>query len=82
MNPSHAVPVRLKRSHPPQSIGSAWVLRGKITINPPHNDSDRDRNVEDDDIHNQNTSSQLIAAFGANFESLFGTMSAIMARAA
>ena len=63
---------RPKRQRPAQIVGTAWVLRGEITINLNQLLSDSfDAKVQD-------TKSQLQPALGAKFENLFGIMWSIV----
>ena len=67
---------REKRPRAKQVIGNAWVLRGEITINMIHNNSDQaDMHGDvENDAKVQTTKSQIQAALGAKFESLFVKM--------
>jgi hypothetical protein len=68
--------VQEKRKRNPQILGKAWVLRGEITVNMLNNDSDQaDMHGDvENDAKVQTTKSQIQAALGAKFESLFVKM--------
>jgi hypothetical protein len=64
-----------KRRRKTQIQGKAWILRGEITTNLLHNDSDPasiDIDADDVEAKIQKTKSQTEAALGATFEILFG----------
>ena len=65
-----------KRKRNPQILGKAWVLRCKITISMLHIDSDQaDMHGDvENDAKVQTTKSQIQAALGAKFQSLFVKM--------
>ena len=65
-----------KRPRQPQIIGSAWVLRGQITMDRLHADSDSMAAGPEGDAENEDRISKintrLQGLFGAQFEILFG----------
>jgi hypothetical protein len=75
-NESELSDTRKRRSNK-QIQGKAWILRGEISTNLLHNDSDPasiDVDANDEDAKVQNTKSLTEAALGAKFESLFRNM--------
>ena len=67
-----------KRKHQPQIQGSAWVLRGQITMDKLHADSDSMAAGPEGDAENEDRISKintrLQGLFGAQFEILFGKL--------
>ena len=68
-----------KRSRQQQIQGSSWVLRGQITIDQLHANSDGMTAVPEGDVENEDRISKLNARLqgllGAQFKILFGKLS-------
>ena len=67
-----------KRPRQPQIQGSAWVLRGQITMDQLHTDSDLMTAGQEGDVENEERitkiNTRLHDLFGAQFEFLFGKL--------
>jgi hypothetical protein len=71
------MPDTRKRRHNKQILGRAWIIRGEITTNLLHNDSDPasvNGDADNEEAKVQNTKSLTEAALGAKFEILFHKM--------